>query len=116
MPDQVPDAVKVARLHTLQKAIDRDLAAFNTRCVGRTLPVLFEKKAKRPGQIVGRSPYLQPVHVMAPDSIVGQVGNVIVTGLEAYSLFGTLAEANLTEMREVREITEANATLALAGA
>jgi tRNA-2-methylthio-N6-dimethylallyladenosine synthase len=93
MPNQLPESLKNERLQILQKALDRDLAAFNSGCVGRRLPVLFEKKAKYPGQIVGRSPYLQPVHVMAPDSMIGRVADVSITGLEAYSLFGTLAGA-----------------------
>src|SRR5438445_4792018 len=66
MPDQVPEAVKSERLYRLQAAIDRHQAAFNAQCRGRTFDVLFEKSGRYPGQIVGRSPYLQPVQVMGP--------------------------------------------------
>ena len=62
--DQVPEAIKSERLARLQAAIDRQQAAFNGRCLGRTFDVLFDKPGRYAGQIVGRSPYLQPVQVM----------------------------------------------------
>ena len=72
MADQVPEDVKAERLARLQAAIDRTQAAFNARCLGRTIEVLFEKPGRRPGQLVGRSPYLQPVQVMAPERLIGR--------------------------------------------
>ena len=54
--------------------------------------MLFERGGRKPGQIVGRTAYLQPAHVMAPDSIVGQVLPVRVDSLERYSLLGELAD------------------------
>ena len=86
--DQVDEAVKVERLARLQAEIDRHQAAFNARCVGRTLDVLFEKPGRLPGQLVGRSPYLQPVHVMAPPSLIGEVVAVAISAIGANSLFG----------------------------
>ena len=87
--DQVDEAVKVERLARLQAEIDRHQDAFNARCVGRTFEVLFEKPGRLPGQLVGRSPYLQPVHVMAPPSLIGEVAAVAVNAMAANSLFGT---------------------------
>jgi tRNA-2-methylthio-N6-dimethylallyladenosine synthase len=87
--DQVDEAVKIERLARLQAEIDRHQTAFNARCVGRTLDVLFEKPGRLPGQLVGRSPYLQPVHVMAPPSLIGEVVAVAVNATGANSLFGT---------------------------
>jgi tRNA-2-methylthio-N6-dimethylallyladenosine synthase len=89
--DQVDEAVKIERLARLQAEIDRHQAAFNAGCVGRTLDVLFEKPGRLPGQLVGRSPYLQPVNVMAPAALVGEVVPVTVTRAGANSLFGALA-------------------------
>src|SRR5262249_49352669 len=63
----------------------------NAGCVGRTLHVLFEKAGRLPGQLVGRSPYLQPVQVMAPAALVGEVVAVTITRAGANSLFGELA-------------------------
>jgi tRNA-2-methylthio-N6-dimethylallyladenosine synthase len=88
--EQVPEEVKGERLKRLQKAIDRHQAAFNAACQGRTFDVLFEKPGKYQGQLVGRSPYLQPVQAMAPPAVLGEVAPVKVTEISANSLFGTL--------------------------
>ncbi|HYX81323.1 MAG TPA: tRNA (N6-isopentenyl adenosine(37)-C2)-methylthiotransferase MiaB [Gemmatimonadales bacterium] len=90
--DQVPDDVKSERLHRLQAAIDRQQAAFNARCLGRIFDVLFEKPGRYPGQIVGRSPYLQPVQVMAPQTVIGGIAAVKVTEIASNSLFGAFAD------------------------
>jgi len=91
-PDQITDDVKSERLHRLQAAIDRQQAAFNARCRGHIFDVLFEKPGRYPGQIVGRSPYLQPVQVMAPRTMIGEIAPVTVTEVASNSLFGAFAE------------------------
>src|SRR6266568_3928761 len=91
MADQVPEPVKNERLARLQAAIDRKQAAFNARCLGTTLDVLLEKPGRRPGQLVGRSPYLQPVQIMLPESRIGDIVPAAVTEIGANSLFGSLA-------------------------
>ncbi len=93
MPDQCAQEVKSERLRRLQAAIDRSQAAFNAQCVGRTFDILFEKSGRYPGQLVGRSPYLQPVQVMAPPTMIGDIAAVTITDISANSLFGTLAAA-----------------------
>ena len=92
MAEQVPEELKSERLYRLQAAIDRNQASFNARCLGRTFDVLFEKPGRHPGQLVGRSPYLQPVQVMAAPSMVGEIAAVTITEISANSLFGTLAD------------------------
>jgi len=92
MKDQVADAVKSERLQRLQQKIERHRAAFNAQCLGRSLDVLFEKPGRHPGQVAGRSPYLQPVQVMAPSSLIGEIRTVSITGIGTNSLFGSLAE------------------------
>jgi tRNA-2-methylthio-N6-dimethylallyladenosine synthase len=91
MPDQIRENVKSERLRRLQAAIDRNAATFNARCLGHTFDVLFEKPGRYPGQIVGRSPYLQPVQVMASQSSIGKVAAVTITEVSSNSLFGVLA-------------------------
>jgi tRNA-2-methylthio-N6-dimethylallyladenosine synthase len=91
MADQVPEDVKSERLQRLQAAIDRHQAQFYFNCVGVTFPVLFERAGRYAGQIVGRSPYLQPVQVMAPSSLIGELRDVTITQASANSLFGELA-------------------------
>src|SRR5215470_12743154 len=70
--DQVPEAEKTARLERLQRLLSRQQTAFNMACVGRLMPVLFERAGRRSGQIIGRSPYLQAVHVQGGAEHVGQ--------------------------------------------
>jgi tRNA-2-methylthio-N6-dimethylallyladenosine synthase len=89
--DQVPEAVKDERLQRLQYEIDRQLDLFNARSLGAALDVLFEKSAKRPGQIVGKSPYLQSVHAMAPATMIGEIHPVTIDTIGSFTLSGTLA-------------------------
>jgi tRNA-2-methylthio-N6-dimethylallyladenosine synthase len=93
LADQVPDAVKTERLAWLQALLDRQQAAFNARCVGRTLPVLFEKPGRRPGQLVGRSPYLQAVHAEAGSETLGRVLPVEISSFGPNSLAGVIRSA-----------------------
>jgi tRNA-2-methylthio-N6-dimethylallyladenosine synthase len=79
------------RLERLQELIDSQQSAFNKAMIGRTVDVLFERQARNPGQIVGRTAYLQPAHVMASPDIIGQVLPVRIESLERYSLLGRLA-------------------------
>jgi tRNA-2-methylthio-N6-dimethylallyladenosine synthase len=91
MAGQLTDAVTSERLYRLQEAVTRHQMAFNARWLGGTLDVLFEKPGHHPGQIVGRSPYLQPVHVMGPSTLIGTIRPVTITELRANSLVGALA-------------------------
>jgi tRNA-2-methylthio-N6-dimethylallyladenosine synthase len=81
------------RLVRLQELIDSQQLAFNKAAIGKTVDVLFERAGRNPGQIVGRTAYLQPAHVMASPDIMGQVLPVTVESLERYSLLGQLAPA-----------------------
>jgi tRNA-2-methylthio-N6-dimethylallyladenosine synthase len=92
MTDQIDEAVKSERLQRLQRAIDQSQANFNRRCVGRTVSVLFERLGRHSGQIVGRSPYLQPVQIEAPTSLIGEIAPVTITDVATNSLFGALTQ------------------------
>jgi tRNA-2-methylthio-N6-dimethylallyladenosine synthase len=96
MDDQVPQEVKSDRLQRLQAVITRNQRSFNAGFVGRTIDVLLEKPGRLPGQVVGRSPYLQAVHVMAPAKLIGSARRVTVTEIGSNSLFGTLADQTNT--------------------
>ncbi len=88
--DQIPEAVKDTRLAHLQEVILEGQKAFNAACSGRTLPVLFDRMGKTPGQIVGKSPYLQSVHIQGPESLMGHIVNVHITHGYANSLEGVM--------------------------
>jgi tRNA-2-methylthio-N6-dimethylallyladenosine synthase len=92
MDDQLDETVKSERLARLQQAIDASQANFNRRCVGRTVSVLFERPGRHSGQIVGRSPYLQPVQIEAPASLIGKIAPVTITEAASNSLFGALIQ------------------------
>jgi tRNA-2-methylthio-N6-dimethylallyladenosine synthase len=93
MAKQIPDAVKHERLLALQALLAEQQRAFNAGCDGRAMSILFEKPGRKPGQIVGRSPYLQPVHVDGPESLIGQIHDARIVVTPSNSLTGALADA-----------------------
>ena len=93
MPGQVAEEVKDQRLARLNALLDEQARAFNQSQVGKTLPVLFERAGRHPGQLIGRSPYLQAVHATAPDELVGQIVSVRIESAARMSLSGVLAQA-----------------------
>jgi tRNA-2-methylthio-N6-dimethylallyladenosine synthase len=93
MQETVSAADMDERLVRLQELIDSQQSAFNVATIGSTVDVLFERAARNPGQIVGRTAYLQPAHVMASTELIGQVLPVTIASLERYSLLGELAPA-----------------------
>jgi tRNA-2-methylthio-N6-dimethylallyladenosine synthase len=96
LPGQVPDALKSERLQELQALVAEQQRAFNEATVGRALPVLFEKRGRHPGQLVGRTPYLQPVHARAHERAIGAVLPVRITAVGPNSLAGEVATAEVT--------------------
>src|SRR5262245_50347280 len=91
MQEMVSAADMDERLVRLQELIDSQQSAFNRAAIGTTVDVLFERAARNPGQIVGRTAYLQPAHVIASADIIGEVLPVRIDSLERYSLLGELA-------------------------
>jgi tRNA-2-methylthio-N6-dimethylallyladenosine synthase len=87
---QVPDDVMSDRLAALQQLIDAQSHAFNAGFAGKTVPVLFDRAGKRPGQIMGRSPHMQSVYVQAPERLIGTIADVRIEGAYANSLTGTV--------------------------
>jgi tRNA-2-methylthio-N6-dimethylallyladenosine synthase len=92
MAAQVPDAVARERLHRLQALLFEQQTAFNASQAGRTLPVLFERKGRNPGQAIGRSPYLQSVHVENGEHLLGQIVAVEIESGAQNSLAGRIVE------------------------
>jgi len=82
--------VKRERLYAVQSLIDGDRHAFDRATVGRRLDVLFEGRGRKPGQIAGRSPYLQAVHVEGPEGLIGQIAAVDILASSPNSLTGVI--------------------------
>ena len=94
MDGQVAEAEKTERLYRLQALITRQQRDFNVGFVGRQVEVLLEKPGKLPGQLVGRTPYLQTVQVMAPRALVGLLAQANVTDIGTNTLFGELISSS----------------------
>src|SRR6185437_14418730 len=85
--EQVAGEQKADRLQRLQAVIGKQWRAFNAASAGRTLEVLLEKAGREPGQLVGRSPHLQSVQVMAPASMIGEIVPVHIAKIGSNTLF-----------------------------
>ncbi|MDW8399638.1 MAG: tRNA (N6-isopentenyl adenosine(37)-C2)-methylthiotransferase MiaB [Acetobacteraceae bacterium] len=90
LPAQVEEAEKDARLAELQALLRQQQAAFNAATAGRVIPVLVTGPGRHPGQMAGRSPWLQPVHFDGPSGLVGQVVDVRVVAGHPNSLSARL--------------------------
>ncbi|WP_425500642.1 tRNA (N6-isopentenyl adenosine(37)-C2)-methylthiotransferase MiaB [Roseospira navarrensis] len=102
MAAQVPADEKARRLASLQERLRDQQIAFNRRCEGLEMDVLLDRTGKWPGQLVGRSPFMQPVHVQAPGTMLGTVRRVIVEQGQPNSLSGRLADADPAQAARVR--------------
>ncbi len=91
-PMQVPEADKDRRLQTLQALLRQQQAEFNLSVEGQVMPVLITGAGRRPGQIGGRSPWLQPVHLDGPAHLIGREIPVRIVIGKPSSLAGTLVE------------------------
>ena len=90
MDGQVPEPVKAERLAALQALLAAQQTAFNQAQAGRVLPVLLEARGRKPGQLTGRSPYMQAVHLAAPARYLGQVVAARIDTARANSLAARL--------------------------
>ena len=88
---QVPETVKTERLDRLQALVNEQTRAFNARTVGLTIPVLIEKPGRRPGQLSGRSPWLQAVHIDGDPARIGEIADITITAVGTNSLAGRFA-------------------------
>ncbi|MBL0942216.1 MAG: radical SAM protein, partial [Alphaproteobacteria bacterium] len=87
---QVPDEVKTERLEQLQALLWQQQTAFNKSLISTIQPILFEKPGRQSGQLIGRSPYLQSVHVQANSCLMGQIINVKIIDATQNSLKGEI--------------------------
>jgi tRNA-2-methylthio-N6-dimethylallyladenosine synthase len=105
MQETVPPAEMDQRLERLQELIDSQQSAFNKAAIGATVDVLFERPARKDGQIVGRTAFLQPAHVMASPDIIGHILPVRIDSLERYSFLGELVTPRMTREPALSSMT-----------
>ncbi|GGK34276.1 tRNA (N6-isopentenyl adenosine(37)-C2)-methylthiotransferase MiaB [Salinarimonas ramus] len=89
--EQVAEAVKVERLARLQALLEEQRQAFNRETVGRTVDVLLEKPGRHPGQLAGKSPYLQAVVI---EDATGAVGDIVAARIVRAGSNSLFAETN----------------------
>jgi len=90
MPDQVPENVKAARLGALQVLLGQQARDYNLSKVGATVPVLFAEAGRKPGQIVGKTPWLQSVYADGPTRLIGRIVDARLIEGHANSLAGEI--------------------------
>lgn len=93
MPNQVDEAVKEARLAQLMDLLQEQTNHFNQNCLGMEMAVVLDRQGKYPGQLIGRSPYMQPVHVDNVAHLAGHLVNVRISEIHPRSLKGEIIEA-----------------------
>ena len=94
---QVAEGVKKDRLAALQDLLNAQQSGFNATCVGTELDVLLDGHGRHPGQLIGRSPYMQAVHVSAPDNLIGTIATLRIDQAHSNSLAASLLENRQTE-------------------
>ncbi|QQR69040.1 MAG: tRNA (N6-isopentenyl adenosine(37)-C2)-methylthiotransferase MiaB [Alphaproteobacteria bacterium] len=90
MPGQLPEQVKEERLARLQELLWAQQKDFNLRCMGQMMPVLFDRPGRQAGQVLGRSPWMQSVHVEGTNDLIGQIRPVRITQAGLVSIGGDL--------------------------
>jgi len=93
LAEQLNAAVKASRLQRLQTVLDKTQISFNAGCVGKTMPVLFDRPGRHKGHLVGRTPYLQIVHAEAGEQLLGRIMPVEISGASPHSLTGVVSLA-----------------------
>jgi tRNA-2-methylthio-N6-dimethylallyladenosine synthase len=89
LENQIDETLKSERLAILQTALKAQQLAFNKSCAGSVMPVLLDRPGRNAGQMVGRSPYMQPVHVTAPEELFGTIVDLRIEEGKANSLVGS---------------------------
>ena len=95
MEGQVSETVGNDRLASLQQLLGEHEAAFHHTKLRAEFPVLFEKKGRKPGQVTGRSPWMQAIVVEAPETLIGQVANCRIVEVGAHSLHGEVLTGDI---------------------
>lgn len=92
--DQIPDPIRAERLRGLQQLLGAQQRAFNVASMGQIQPVLVERSGQRPGQLLGRGPYMQSVHFDGAERLFGTITSVQITEGLGNSLAGRVLTTN----------------------
>jgi tRNA-2-methylthio-N6-dimethylallyladenosine synthase len=89
---QVPEEVKAERLEALQQLLNAQQFAFNKKTEGRIIDVLVERVGGRPGQMAGRSPYMQAVNFPGQEDQIGKIVSCVITEAKQKSVSGEVSD------------------------
>tara|TARA_R110001599_G_scaffold26390_3_gene93020 strand:- start:10388 stop:11725 length:1338 start_codon:yes stop_codon:yes gene_type:complete len=92
MDDQIAPEVMDERLQRLQALLNEQQYAFNQQTVGRTTDILLERQGKLDGQLIGKTPWLQSLHIISPDLKIGDMVEVEIARAGPNSLTGEIKE------------------------
>jgi len=98
---QIPRELMDERLYRLQERIEHHRQAFNAAMIGRTVDVLLERAGRHPGQLAGKSPYLQAVQIDSDTNRIGDIVRVRIEEKSTNSLFGRKLDAEDDERKEM---------------
>ena len=96
MTDRVPEDVQSARLAALQQLLNDNQQAFNQSCVGKIMPVLLDRPGRKPGQLAGKSPYMQAVHVTSSEAKIGDIAELRIVDALPNSLSAVMVDPGIT--------------------
>ena len=92
MAEQIAPKVMDERLQRLQALLNEQQYAFNQQTVGRTTDILLERQGKLEGQLLGKTPWLQSVHIISPNLKIGDLVEIEITQAGPNSLTGQIKE------------------------
>ncbi|WP_108810357.1 tRNA (N6-isopentenyl adenosine(37)-C2)-methylthiotransferase MiaB [Sphingorhabdus sp. Alg231-15] len=92
MDNQIAPEVMDERLQRLQALLNEQQHEFNKQALGRRTDILLERNGKLEGQLVGKTPWLQSVHIIAPDLAIGDMVDVTIESAGPNSLQGKLTQ------------------------
>lgn len=87
---QIDEKIKSERLQKLQNLLTDQQRTYNKSFIGKTVEVLFEKPGRHPGQAVGKTPYMQGVHVNGAEEYIGSIKKVKIVDIHTNSMVGEL--------------------------
>ena len=90
MGGMVAEHIKDKRLQELQTLLSDQALKFNQSSLGKTIPVLFDRKGQKTGQLLGKTPYMQSIYVEAPNRLFGEILNVKINKATQNGLSGTI--------------------------
>ncbi len=93
MKNIVPEDIKNSRLQELQTLLFEQQYNYNKKSIETIVPVLFDRKGRKSGQLLGKTPYMQSVYAEAPEQMFGQIINVRIEKVTQNSITGTVVDA-----------------------